>query len=86
MAVYLANSGGAWDNAKKLVEDGHHGGKGSPAHEATVIGDGWDSGIAACGVGGWFIDCRWMFDPEGFSFCEDEYEAPGGPHAAQGCR
>jgi K(+)-stimulated pyrophosphate-energized sodium pump len=39
MAVYLANSGGAWDNAKKLVEDGHHGGKGSPAHEATVIGD-----------------------------------------------
>jgi K(+)-stimulated pyrophosphate-energized sodium pump len=39
MAVYLANSGGAWDNAKKLVEDGHHGGKGSPAHEATIIGD-----------------------------------------------
>jgi K(+)-stimulated pyrophosphate-energized sodium pump len=39
MAVYLANSGGAWDNAKKLVEDGHHGGKGSAAHEATVIGD-----------------------------------------------
>jgi len=39
MAVFLANSGGAWDNAKKLVEDGHHGGKGSPAHEATVIGD-----------------------------------------------
>jgi K(+)-stimulated pyrophosphate-energized sodium pump len=39
MAVYLANSGGAWDNAKKLVEDGQHGGKGSPAHEATVIGD-----------------------------------------------
>src|SRR5690606_37780392 len=33
------NSGGAWDNAKKLVEDGHHGGKGSEAHEATVIGD-----------------------------------------------
>jgi len=39
MAVYLANSGGAWDNAKKLVEDGHYGGKGSPAHEATIIGD-----------------------------------------------
>jgi K(+)-stimulated pyrophosphate-energized sodium pump len=39
MAVFLANSGGAWDNAKKLVEDGVHGGKGSPAHEATVIGD-----------------------------------------------
>ena len=39
MAVFLANSGGAWDNAKKLVEDGHHGGKGSSAHEATVIGD-----------------------------------------------
>lgn len=39
MAVFLANSGGAWDNAKKLVEDGTHGGKGSPAHAATVIGD-----------------------------------------------
>ena len=39
MAIFLANSGGAWDNGKKLVEDGHHGGKGSPAHEATVIGD-----------------------------------------------
>jgi K(+)-stimulated pyrophosphate-energized sodium pump len=39
MAIFLANSGGAWDNAKKLVEDGHHGGKGSPAHDATVIGD-----------------------------------------------
>ncbi len=39
MAVFLANSGGAWDNAKKLVEDGKHGGKGSPAHAATVIGD-----------------------------------------------
>jgi K(+)-stimulated pyrophosphate-energized sodium pump len=37
--VFLANSGGAWDNAKKLVEDGHHGGKGSEAHAATVIGD-----------------------------------------------
>jgi K(+)-stimulated pyrophosphate-energized sodium pump len=39
MAVFLANSGGAWDNSKKLVEDGYHGGKGSPAHEATIIGD-----------------------------------------------
>ncbi|MGH3386048.1 MAG: sodium-translocating pyrophosphatase [Nocardioidaceae bacterium] len=39
MAVFLANSGGAWDNSKKLVEDGHHGGKGSQAHEATIIGD-----------------------------------------------
>ncbi|MDH6540889.1 sodium-translocating pyrophosphatase [Streptomyces lavendulae] len=39
MAVFLANSGGAWDNAKKLVEDGHHGGKGSEAHAAVVIGD-----------------------------------------------
>ena len=39
MAVFLANSGGAWDNAKKMVEDGAHGGKGSPAHAATIIGD-----------------------------------------------
>jgi K(+)-stimulated pyrophosphate-energized sodium pump len=39
MAVFLANSGGAWDNAKKSVEDGEYGGKGSPAHDATVIGD-----------------------------------------------
>src|SRR6266496_3777944 len=39
MAVFLANSGAAWDNAKKLVEDGYHGGKGSEAHAATVIGD-----------------------------------------------
>ncbi|MBA2457020.1 MAG: sodium-translocating pyrophosphatase [Nocardioidaceae bacterium] len=39
MAIFLANSGGAWDNSKKLVEDGNHGGKGSPAHEATIIGD-----------------------------------------------
>ncbi|WP_067603968.1 sodium-translocating pyrophosphatase [Nocardiopsis listeri] len=39
MAVFLSNAGGAWDNAKKLVEDGHHGGKGSAAHEATIIGD-----------------------------------------------
>jgi K(+)-stimulated pyrophosphate-energized sodium pump len=39
MAVFLANSGGAWDNAKKMVEDGTYGGKGSDAHAATVIGD-----------------------------------------------
>ena len=39
MAILLANSGGAWDNAKKIVEDGHHGGKGSDAHAATIIGD-----------------------------------------------
>jgi K(+)-stimulated pyrophosphate-energized sodium pump len=39
MAVFLANSGGAWDNAKKIVEDGTHGGKGSDAHAATVVGD-----------------------------------------------
>ncbi len=39
MAVFLANSGGAWDNAKKMVEDGAYGGKGSDAHAATVIGD-----------------------------------------------
>jgi K(+)-stimulated pyrophosphate-energized sodium pump len=39
MAVFLANAGGAWDNAKKIVEDGAHGGKGSEAHAATVIGD-----------------------------------------------
>jgi len=39
MAVFLANSGGAWDNAKKTIEDGRHGGKGSEAHAATVIGD-----------------------------------------------
>jgi K(+)-stimulated pyrophosphate-energized sodium pump len=39
MAIFLANSGGAWDNAKKLVEDGIYGGKGSEAHEATIIGD-----------------------------------------------
>ena len=39
MAVFLSNSGGAWDNSKKFVEDGNFGGKGSPAHEATVIGD-----------------------------------------------
>ena len=39
MAVFLSNSGGAWDNAKKMVEDGHYGGKGSDAHSATIIGD-----------------------------------------------
>jgi K(+)-stimulated pyrophosphate-energized sodium pump len=39
MAIFLANSGGAWDNAKKLVEDGNYGGKGSDSHAATVIGD-----------------------------------------------
>jgi K(+)-stimulated pyrophosphate-energized sodium pump len=39
MAVFLANSGGTWDNAKKIVEDGQHGGKGSDAHAAAVIGD-----------------------------------------------
>ena len=39
MAIFLANSGGAWDNAKKMVEDGLHGGKGTDAHAATVIGD-----------------------------------------------
>jgi K(+)-stimulated pyrophosphate-energized sodium pump len=39
MAVFLANSGGAWDNAKKMVEDGSYGGKGTDAHAATVIGD-----------------------------------------------
>jgi len=39
MANYLSNSGGAWDNAKKYIEDGHEGGKGSDAHKAAVIGD-----------------------------------------------
>ncbi|MBK8975995.1 MAG: sodium-translocating pyrophosphatase [Planctomycetes bacterium] len=39
MALFMANSGGAWDNAKKFVEAGNHGGKGSPVHKATVIGD-----------------------------------------------
>jgi len=39
MAVFLSNSGGAWDNAKKMVEDGNYGGKGSDAHAATIIGD-----------------------------------------------
>ena len=39
MANSLSNSGGAWDNAKKYIEDGHEGGKGSEAHKAAVIGD-----------------------------------------------
>ncbi len=39
MANYLSNAGGAWDNAKKYIEDGHEGGKGSEAHKAAVIGD-----------------------------------------------
>lgn len=39
LAIFLANSGGAWDNAKKYVEDGHFGGKGSDNHKATVVGD-----------------------------------------------
>lgn len=39
LAVFMANAGGAWDNAKKYVEEGHHGGKGSETHKATVIGD-----------------------------------------------
>ncbi len=39
MALMMANAGGAWDNAKKLIEEGHHGGKGSEPHKAAVIGD-----------------------------------------------
>jgi len=39
LAVMMANSGGAWDNAKKYIEEGHHGGKGSLAHKAVVVGD-----------------------------------------------
>ncbi len=39
LAVFMASSGGAWDNAKKTIEDGLHGGKGSEAHKASVIGD-----------------------------------------------
>ncbi len=39
LAVFMANSGGAWDNAKKFVEEGNHGGKGSVCHKATVVGD-----------------------------------------------
>lgn len=39
MALFMANSGGAWDNAKKYIEEGHHGGKGTPNHAAAVVGD-----------------------------------------------
>ena len=39
MAIFMANSGGAWDNAKKYIESGAHGGKGTEAHKATVVGD-----------------------------------------------
>ena len=39
LAIFMSNSGGAWDNAKKYIEDGHHGGKGSEAHRAAVVGD-----------------------------------------------
>lgn len=39
MAIFMSNSGGAWDNAKKYIEEGHHGGKGSEAHHAAVVGD-----------------------------------------------
>ena len=39
LAIFMSNSGGAWDNAKKFIEEGHHGGKGSPAHKAAVVGD-----------------------------------------------
>jgi K(+)-stimulated pyrophosphate-energized sodium pump len=39
LALFMANSGGAWDNAKKYIESGAHGGKGSPAHDAGVVGD-----------------------------------------------
>ncbi len=39
MAIFMSNGGGAWDNAKKYIEEGHHGGKGSPAHKAAVVGD-----------------------------------------------
>lgn len=39
MAIFMSDAGGAWDNAKKYIEDGHHGGKGSEAHKAAVVGD-----------------------------------------------
>ncbi len=39
LAIFMSNAGGAWDNAKKYIEQGHHGGKGSPAHKAAVVGD-----------------------------------------------
>ena len=39
MAVFMSNAGGAWDNAKKYIEEGHFGGKGSDSHKAAVVGD-----------------------------------------------
>lgn len=39
LAIFMSNSGGAWDNAKKYIEGGHHGGKGSPSHKSAVVGD-----------------------------------------------
>ena len=39
LAIFMANAGGAWDNAKKYVEEGNFGGKGSEAHKATIVGD-----------------------------------------------
>ena len=39
LAIMMSNAGGAWDNAKKYIEEGHHGGKGSEAHKAAVVGD-----------------------------------------------
>jgi K(+)-stimulated pyrophosphate-energized sodium pump len=39
LAIFMSNAGGAWDNAKKYIESGHHGGKGSESHKAAVVGD-----------------------------------------------